>query len=130
MRALYHSRDQSTDEFQSFSRLAQYYELEFETGWLIELQKELLAEGIITGPSNGYVDKQAIGRLTWKGLREAKVLVDELAARGTILIGAHGALAPEVTKRSSFAMFWRRNINWTKWGAISAALAIPTMILL
>ena len=68
--ALYeHQRDPAAqDDDASFGRLVSDYGIEWKRGWLIELQKELLEEGMIRGPSNGSNDAMATGRLSGRGL--------------------------------------------------------------
>ena len=68
--ALYESaRNDPDSEFWSFKDLAQIYDIEWQPGWLLELQQELRDEGLIRGPSNGQNDDMAMGRLSGAGLR-------------------------------------------------------------
>ena len=69
--ALYESsRDDPHKEYWSFKELAETYDIDWQRGGLLELQKELLDHGLIRGPSNASVDEMAIGRLSGLGLRE------------------------------------------------------------
>tara|TARA_B100000378_G_scaffold37238_1_gene28032 strand:+ start:800 stop:1456 length:657 start_codon:yes stop_codon:yes gene_type:complete len=57
------------DDILSFPELVAEYGLEFQPGWLDELQRDLREEGLIRGPSNGQGDDMAYGKLSGAGLR-------------------------------------------------------------
>lgn len=57
------------DDILSFPELVDEYNLDFQPGWLDELQSELREEGLLRGPSNGRGDEMAYGKLSGAGLR-------------------------------------------------------------
>jgi hypothetical protein len=54
----------------SFSSLVEKYGLEAKPGWLIDAQKELLSQGLISGPRNGSNDQMALGKIDSAGRRK------------------------------------------------------------
>ncbi|QXQ07961.1 hypothetical protein KX816_08220 [Sphingosinicellaceae bacterium] len=52
-----------------FQDLVDKYGLDSQTGWLIEAQKNLLTQGLITGPRNGYNDQMALGLIAGPGMK-------------------------------------------------------------
>jgi hypothetical protein len=101
LRALYKDGNIPEGHMLKFEDLAHHYELDFQPGWLIELQKELLSDGLLKGPSNGRMDAQAIGRLTGPGMQEAERLIDESEDRGSILIDVNGPLPNDIATISA-----------------------------
>ena len=57
------------DDLISFKDLADDYDIEWRDGWLLDLQKTLISEGFLRGPSNSMNDDMAIGRLIGRGLQ-------------------------------------------------------------
>jgi hypothetical protein len=70
MSALYQEQvHEDIDGDFSFVNLADEYGLDWREGWLEELQKELRDEGLLRGPTNGFGDEMARGKLSGAGLR-------------------------------------------------------------
>jgi hypothetical protein len=68
--ALYQEQmHEGVDELISFRDLADAYDIEWREGWLLDLQKTLIREGFLSGPSNGMSDDMAIGKLIGRGLK-------------------------------------------------------------
>jgi len=68
-----------------FRKLVDEYELEARPGWLLEAQKDLLADGLITGPSNARNDDMAIGKLSGRGLRHIEAEYGAIGGVPTLL---------------------------------------------
>jgi hypothetical protein len=51
-----------------FSSVCTKYGLEFRPGWLLEAQRNLRAQGYISGPSNGFNDDMAAGKIAALGM--------------------------------------------------------------
>lgn len=80
--ALYQEQsDNGINEIKVFSSLAEEYELEYNSGWLIEIQNDLRSEGLISGPSNGSNDDMAARKLTGQGLAYVE---EKYGSEGTV----------------------------------------------
>lgn len=85
--ALYQEQsDEGANEIVSFKKLVDEYDLDWKPGWLIEAQKDLRDEGLVSGPSNGSNDDMAVGRLTGQGLRYIEEKYGTLKGVGTLLV--------------------------------------------
>jgi len=93
--ALYESaRAHPETEMWSFKDVAAIYGINWQHGWLIELQRELREEGLIRGPSNGQNDDMAIGKLSGAGLRQIESEYEELDGVPTLIERAEDRSSP------------------------------------
>lgn len=85
--ALYQEQaDEGTNDNISFKQLVEDYDLDWRPGWLIAVQRDLQDSGLIDGPSNGFSDDMAIGRLSGPGLRYIEEKYGDKEGVGTLLV--------------------------------------------
>ncbi|MEO7505340.1 MAG: hypothetical protein ABIT69_09180 [Sphingomicrobium sp.] len=101
------------DELISFQELAADHDIEWRSGWLLDLQKSLIGEGFLRGPQNSQNDDMAIGKLLGYGLEYIEKKYGTLdgvptmiSKRGDVLVNldpkTDGAFDPDIFDPETF----------------------------
>ncbi|WP_452654082.1 hypothetical protein [Sphingomonas bisphenolicum] len=112
-----------------FRKLVDEFGLEWRPGWLIEVQKDLLADGLITGPSNARNDDMAIGKLSGRGLRHVEEEYGAIGGVPTLLTKPeHDDLVIQVEEAAPVDRE-RQTVSSSSWTGIEARLATSPAII-
>jgi hypothetical protein len=106
--ALYQEQmHEGVDDFLSFRQVADDYDIEWREGWLLDLQKSLISNGFLRGPSNGSNDDMAIGKLIGGGLRYIEDKHGTLDGVPTMILkkGHENMLVVETDRKQSSGPF-------------------------
>jgi|GEM_PF-5851675 len=135
--ALYQEQvDEELDRPVNLGQLAEDYGIDWKPGWLLEIQKDLMGEGLLRGANNAFSDNMANGILTARGLKYVEGKYGSKDGVGVLAVKVRdeesllpvvdrpvAGTAPQSTSSSSFTSFSSSDvqqvIDSTDWTGLS-----------